>query len=93
MRVTAQLKLVPKYREEWLMAEVRTALTPFVARQWNSAEHEKFEIGDRVIALRHESGYSIFAREADPVRRYLLTINDFRAATKGLNSPLAGQID
>lgn len=75
------------------MAEVRTAVIPFVARQWNSAEHEKFEIGDRVIALRHESGYSIFAREADPVRRYLLTINDFRAATKGLNSPLAGQID
>ena len=68
------------------MAEVRVAVTRFVARQWNSAELKQFEIGDRVMALRHESGYSIFARESDPVTRYLMTIDDFRGATKGSDS-------
>jgi len=68
------------------MAEVRIAFKRFLARQWNSAELKQFEIGDRVIALRHESGYSIFARESDPVTRYLMTINEFREATKGSDS-------
>jgi hypothetical protein len=71
------------------MAEVRTAVTRFIARQWNSAELKQFEIGDRVIALRHESGHSIFAVESDPVRHYLMRIDDFRAATKCLDSEKA----
>jgi len=70
------------------MPDVRVAVTQFLARQWSGGpyEYEDFKAGDRVIALRHESGYSIFARDSDPVKRYILEIDEFRAFTKSVDS-------
>ena len=70
------------------MPDVRVAVTQFLARQWSRVpyEYEDFKPGDRVIAMRHESGYSIFARDSDPVKRYILEIDEFRAFTKSLGS-------
>jgi len=65
------------------MSEVRVVVKEFSARQWSRVpyEYEAFEPGDRVIALRHESGQSIFARPSDPVTRYIIEIDQFRAFT------------
>lgn len=65
------------------MSEVRVVVRQFSARQWSRVpyEYENFEPGDQVIAMRHESGHSIFARPSDPVTRYIIEIDDFRAFT------------
>jgi len=70
------------------MSEVRAVVTQFSARQWSRVpyEYENFEPGDRVVALRHESGQSIFARQSDPVTRYIIEIDQFRAFTSPINS-------
>ena len=65
------------------MADTRVVVEQFSARLWSHVpyEYEDFQPGDRVIALRHESGHSIFARESDPVKRYIMEIDEFRAFT------------
>jgi hypothetical protein len=70
------------------MSDFRVVVRPFSARQWSRVpyEYEDFEPGDRVIALRHESGHSIFARESDPITRYIIEIDDFRVFTKSVDS-------
>ena len=70
------------------MSEVRVVVQQFSARQWSRVpyEYEDFEPGERVIALRHESGQSIFARQSDPISRYIIEIDDFRAFTAPADS-------
>jgi len=65
------------------MSDVRMVVGKFSARHWSRVpyEYEEFEPGDKVIALRYESGHSIFARDSDPVSRYIMPIDDFRAVT------------
>jgi len=69
------------------MPDIRIVVKQFSARQWPLVpyEYEDFELGDRVIALRHESGHSIFARQSDPIKRYIIEIDDFRAFTKSID--------
>ena len=38
------------------------------------------------MAVRRESGYSIFARASDPVSRYIIEIDQFRVLTSSLGS-------
>ena len=73
------------------MSEARIVVKSFSARQWSRVPHEyeTFEPGDTVIGLRHESGFSIFARPSDPVTRYLIEIDQFRAYTKSADSEKA----
>ena len=70
------------------MSDFRVVVEQFSARQWSRVpyEYEDFEPGDKLIALRHESGHSIFARESDPVARYIIEIDDFRAFTTSVGS-------
>jgi len=65
------------------MVDSRTVVQQFSARHWSRVpyEYEEFKLGDTVIALRHESGHTIFARESDPVSRYIMEIGSFRART------------
>ena len=73
------------------MADVRVVLKPFSAREWSRVpyEYEDFTPGDQVIAMRHESGCSIFARPSDPVKRYIIEIDQFRALTSSAGSEKA----
>ena len=68
------------------MADVRVVVEQFSARHWSRQpyEYEDFMPGERVIAMRYESGYSIFARDSDPVSRYMIEIDQFRAPTSSL---------
>ena len=70
------------------MADVRIVVEPFSARHWSRLpyEYEDFIPGERVIAMRHESGFTIFARESDPVSRYIVEIDQFRAWTSSVGS-------
>ena len=70
------------------MADIRVVVEQFSARLWSHVpyEYEDFMPGDRVVALRHESGHSIFARESDPVKRYIIEIDDFRAFTVAIDA-------
>lgn len=69
------------------MSDVRVVVENFSARHWSHVpyEYEDFAPGERVIAMRHESGYTIFARESDPVSRYVIEINEFRAFTASID--------
>jgi len=60
----------------------------FSARHWSRVpyEYEEFNPGDKVIPLRYESGHSIFARDYDPVSRYIIEIDSFRAYTHSIRS-------
>ena len=62
---------------------IRVVLKEFSARRWSVVPHEyaTFKPGDRVVALRHESGYSIFARDSDPKITYLIEISLFKQLT------------
>jgi len=70
------------------MPDVRVVLIPFLAREWSRKpyEYSDFNVGDLVIAMRHESGYSIFARQSDPIKRYIIEIDEFRAHTSSVGS-------
>ena len=69
------------------MPDIRTVVKNFSARQWPLVpyEYEDSELRDRVIALRHESGHSIFARQSDPIKRFIIEIDEFRAFTKSID--------
>jgi len=74
------------------MADVRAVVEQFKARHWSRIpyEYEDFMLGERVIAMRHESGYTIFARESDPVSRYIIEIDQFRAQTSSVDAVSQG---
>jgi hypothetical protein len=70
------------------MLDVRVVVRQFSARHWSRVpfEYEEFEPGDHVVAMRHESGQTIFARESDPVGRYIIEIDEFRLYTRSVDS-------
>jgi hypothetical protein len=74
------------------MLEKRVVVKQFSARHWSDSAqaHQVFEPGEQLIALRHESGYSIFVRASDPVRHYIIDIDDFRTHT--ISSGVPGRV-
>ena len=76
------------------MADIREVKEQFSARHWSRVpyEFEEFKPGDKVVPLRYESGYSIFARESDPVSRYIIEIDSFRACTASLTGGRRPQV-
>ena len=70
------------------MADIRVVARQFSARHWSRVpyEYEEFTPGEQIIAMRHESGYTIFARDRDPISRYIIEIGEFLALTAAVDS-------
>jgi hypothetical protein len=73
------------------MSDLRIVVGTFSARHWSRDpyEYEEFHPGDKVIPLRYESGHSIFARDFDPVSRYIMEIDSFRMYTHSVHAESA----